>query len=249
MSRNINDTNGLSRLFHLNSEPWPDERAEPSEPFAQKSKSHPDAARVALPPTEPGDVDGLAAARRSVRAFCDAPMALAELAAMLRSGYGVLGPDRMPSGQQLLRRTVPSAGGLYPLEIYALVRNVEGLAKGVYHYDAIGGALEVIAQGPWEDHARAAFPTWEFVADAPVVLCIGAVFDRTQSKYGPRGYRFVLIEAGHVAQNLCLAAQERGLASLCMGGYRDSVLNHLVALDGEGEAVVYTVALGMAAQD
>ncbi|SFR52884.1 SagB-type dehydrogenase domain-containing protein [Yoonia tamlensis] len=244
MRNNVNDPYGLSQLFHLNSEPWIDENQMPNAPFSQETKSDPHAQRIALPDTARGAIEGLAAGRRSTRAFADNPLALCDLAAMLRAGYQVLGPDRLADGTQLLRRPVPSAGGLYPLEVYALVRNVDGLAKGIYHYDSKADDLALIKQGDWEDQARDAFLTWSFVAQAPVVLCLGAVFARTQRKYGPRGYRYVLIEAGHVAQNICLAAAERDLATLCLGGYADTVLNRLIGLDGQSEAIIYALGLG-----
>lgn len=246
MTRNVKDPTGLSRLYHLNSEPWVDESQGPPPTFLQRSKSDPHAPRVPLPQTTPSALDDLARARRSVRAFADVPMQMDTLAALLRSGYGAIGPDPLDSGQMILRRPVPSAGGLYPLEIYALVRRVDGVAPGVYHYDAVGNALEEISLDPWEDTARQAFLTWSFVEKAPVIFCISAVFDRCQSKYGPRGYRFVLLEAGHVGQNLCLHAQDDGLASLFLGGYNDAVLNDLLGLDGVAEAVVYTMAAGKA---
>ncbi|MCG3268321.1 SagB/ThcOx family dehydrogenase [Yoonia sp. I 8.24] len=247
MSSDINDTTGLSRLFHLNSEPWVNENLRPNAPFSQETKNDPNAARIALPDTAAGTIDRLASARRSTRAFADTPLALHDFAALLRAGYKTLGPDKMEGGMQALRRPVPSAGGLYPLEIYALVRNVDGLAKGIYHYDSKADDLEIVHEGPWESQARDAFLTWSFVAEAPVVLCIGAVFARTQRKYGPRGYRYILIEAGHVTQNLCLAATDMTLSSLCLGGYSDSVLNDLIGLDGLTEAIIYAVGLGAAA--
>ena len=249
MSRKVSDTTGLSRLFHLNSEPWVNEKTGPEAPFVQKTKTYPDARRVRLPDTAAGVVGRLAAKRRSVRAFADAPLPLVDLATVLRAGYSAIDPDPAAPGQTFLRRPVPSAGGLYPLEIYLLVRDVEGLAKGIYHYDVLGDDLELVADGPWEEAASAAFYTWEFINDAPVILCIGAVFERTQAKYGARGYRYVLLEAGHVTQNLCLAATERDLASLCLGGYGDAALNRMLSVDGLEEAVVYTVAIGVSADN
>jgi len=76
------------------------------------------------------------------------------------------------------------------------------------------------------------------------VIVMAAVFLRTQAKYGPRGYRYILLEAGHVGQNICLRAMELGLESLCMGGFLDSALNNLLALKPKEEGVVYTVAAG-----
>ena len=238
------DPFSLSRLFHLNSEPWLNETAYRAGPYLQAFASNPDAPRVPLPPTAPGGVEILAAARRSVRAFRPDPLPLASLAAILRAGYGICGPDRMEGGGQFLRRTVPSAGGTYPLEIHALVARVQGLVPGIHHFDALGEALELTRPGPWQGEAAPVFYTWPYVAQAPVILCLGAVFARTQAKYGPRGYRYVLLEAGHVAQNLCLAAAELGLASLCMGGFRDGALNRLLGLDQPDEGIVYTIAIG-----
>jgi SagB-type dehydrogenase family enzyme len=246
MVSRTNDTQSLPLLFHLNSEPWINEEAGTGSPFVQKTKSYSEAARIEMPPTTTGQTDQFAMDRRSTRAFRDTPLPFQTLASLLRSSYSTLGPDRLDSGQNYLRRPVPSAGGLYPLEIYALVRNVEGLAKGIYHYNSIGDDLEVVADGAWEGAAKEAFLTWSFVEKAPVILCIGAVFERTLSKYGPRGYRYILLEAGHVAQNLCLVAGELGLGSLCLGGFRDGVLNNLLLLDGLQEAAVYSVAAGLA---
>jgi SagB-type dehydrogenase family enzyme len=249
MSRSVSDKTGLSRLYHLNSEPWLNEQAGRPPPLVQQAKSYVDVPRVALPETDGGVLDKLAASRHSMRAFRDEPPGLDDFAALIRSGYAALGPDVLENGQRLLRRPVPSAGGLYPLEVYALVRNVTGLQRGIYHYDAVGDALEAIDTTPWEEQASDAFLSWPAIKNAPVILCLGATFARTQSKYGPRGYRYVLLEAGHVAQNLCLSAVELGLSSLCLGGYHDAQLNRLIGLDGEDEAIVYAIALGVAAGD
>jgi SagB-type dehydrogenase family enzyme len=89
-----------------------------------------------------------------------------------------------------------------------------------------------------------AFP---FIQDANVLFFLVGVFAWTQTKYGPRGYRFILLEAGHAAQNICLAATQTGLASLCIGGYLDSKLNRILRLDPVEEGVVYAVAAGYAA--
>ena len=142
---------------------------------------------------------------------------------------------------------MPSAGGLYPLELYVLARNVNDLATGLYHYDCVADDLAFIAARPWEGEAKKALYSWSHVNCVPAIIGIGAAFDKTQVKYGPRGYRYILLEAGHVAQNICLAVGELGMSSLCLGGYRDSVLNRLLKLDGSKVAVVYTVAVGESA--
>jgi SagB-type dehydrogenase family enzyme len=245
MSIPVDDPFALSRLFHLNSEPWLNETAYRA-PYLQEFRTDTDARRTVLPPTPPGPLDRLARRRLSVRAFAPVALPLAALAALLRGGYGVLGPDPLEGGGAFLRRPVPSAGGLYPLELYLLVNRVEGLAPGVYHFDAEGEALEEVPTKDWRAAAPDVFYTWPFVDQAPVILCLSAVFPRTQKKYGARGYRYILLEAGHVAQNLCLLAVEAGLDTLCMGGYRDTALNRLVGLRVPEEGIVYTIAVGLA---
>ena len=86
-----------------------------------------------------------------------------------------------------------------------------------------------------------------FISNANLVIFVAAQFQRTLAKYGPRGYRYVLLEAGHVAQNLCLLAEERGLTTLCIGGFRDAKVNGWLGIDGMREAVVYGVAVGYSA--
>jgi len=246
MSIPVDDPTSLSRLFHLNSEPWLNEAAYRAGPYVQAFRSYPDAARLALPASGRGEIERLAATRRSVRAFRPEPMPLDTVAALLRAGYGIAGVEPLEGGGSFLRRTVPSAGGTYPLELYALVALVAGVAPGIHHFDALGDALELIRPGAWQAEAAELFYTWPYVADAPVILCLAAHFSRTQKKYGPRGYRYVLLEAGHAAQNICLAAAEHGLSSLCMGGFRDGRLNRLIGLTEPEQGVVYTIALGRA---
>lgn len=244
MTLSADDPTALSQLFHLNSEPWLDTRAY-NAPYQQRSTCYLDAERTALPPPTEDGIVALAAARRSHRRFADRALSLDALGRLLHAGYGVVGAAPMPESEgRFLRRSVPSAGGLYPLELYPLLRDVETLADGVYHYAAPEAALERLRDGDWTEEAKQAFYAWPYACGANAIVCIAAEFERTQSKYGPRGYRYVLLEAGHAAQNLCLAAAERGLASLCTGGYRDRRLNAMLGLDGSSAGVVYAVAIG-----
>jgi SagB-type dehydrogenase family enzyme len=174
-------------------------------------------------------------------------MPLAAVSDLLSAGYGVAGAAPLDGGGLFLRRNVPSAGGLFPLEAYLIARNVEGLADGLYHYDVRGHALACLRRGDLSAEIEPVFLTYPFVCNANLIVCLGAVFPRIQKKYGPRGYRYLLLEAGHAAQNLCLAAAERDLASLCMGGFFDSRLNRLLGLDPRCEGAVYTVAVGLPA--
>jgi SagB-type dehydrogenase family enzyme len=238
------DPTSLSRLFHLNSEPWLNEQAYRGAPFHQEFKSHPDVQRTLMPRQHAHGVAALAAGRRSVRAFALRPMPLDTLSGLLHASYGIVEVAPLPGGGGFLRRSVPSAGGLYPLDIYVLSQGISGAPDGVHHFDALGEALECVRPGDCRALAAEAFYTWPYAAEASAIICFVAAFERCQSKYGPRGYRYILLEAGHAAQNLCLAAAERGLGTLCMGGYRDTVLNDAIGLAPQREGVVYTVAVG-----
>lgn len=156
-----------------------------------------------------------------------------DLAALLQGAYGITETDA-----GVHRRAAPSAGGLYPLEQYLITR------AGIAHYVTRDHALEHVAAPPAPGEITACFfgQTWAEAAAAVIVLT--AVFARTQAKYGPRGYRFALLEAGHVAQNICLLAEERGLGAVCLGGFIDSKLNALLGVDGREEGALYAVAVG-----
>lgn len=241
----VDDAESLSRLFHLNSEPWLNEDAYRSANFHHEYKEHPDAiARISLPQPEQSRLTTLIAGRQSTRAFADWTMPLAILSKLVFATYGGVEIAPLESTGTYLRRSVPSAGALYPLEIFLLIRNVENLDAGLYHYDVRSHALEQINAEDWTGQAKNAFYTFPFIHDANVVVCHAAVFSRCQTKYGPRGYRYILLEAGHSAQNLCLAAQDLSLATLCMGGFKDAVLNRMLGLDMPAEGVVYSVAVG-----
>lgn len=243
----VDDPLSLSRLFHLNSEPWLNEQAYREAPFLHEYMDHPGAStRVNLPAPAGGALAGIFSARQSVRAFAPWTMPLATLSDLLFAAHGVVGIMPLETGGAYLRRSVPSAGALYPLEIFVLLRNVEGIEDGIYGFDPRSHALDRLFPRAQVDEALGAFYTFPFITGANAVFCHVAVFGRCQKKYGPRGYRYILLEAGHSAQNLCLAAEERGLATLCMGGFKDSTLNRCLGLRAPDEGVVYSVAVGKA---
>ncbi len=171
-------------------------------------------------------------------------MPLETIAALLSASYGLTRKAQFPDQTSYLCRSVPSAGGLYPLEIFALTQRVEGTVDGLHHYDVLNHALEPLSVGVAFEDFRSAMLAYPFVQDANVIFFLTAVFGRTQKKYGPRGYRYVLLEAGHSAQNICLLAAQSGLGSLCIGGFFDTKVNRLLRLDPAKEGVVYAVAAG-----
>jgi SagB-type dehydrogenase family enzyme len=188
-------------------------------------------------------LEDVLAARRSSREFAEKPLTLAELGALLHAAYGVTGnlePGGAASEQPV--RTVPSGGALYPIEIFILARRVHGVPPGVHHYDPLASVLEL---GPGDDFDAGWISPYEEIERAAVTIAIAATFWRSRFKYGLRAYRFTLLEAGHVAQNVLLAATALGLASLPLGGFYDHRLDDLLGLDGTDQSSLLLVCVGL----
>jgi SagB-type dehydrogenase family enzyme len=163
---------------------------------------------------------------------------------LFENAYDTIAVTLRDNGLLGITRPIPSAGGLYPLNLRVLTRDITGVPDAVYDYNVLHRCLEPktlpVDAGEVTDH----FLAQQFLEHASVIVILSAVFARTLKKYGARGYRYVLLEAGHVAQNLCLTAAELGLGSLCVGGYRDRALNSALGLDERREAVVYCIGIG-----
>jgi len=178
------------------------------------------------------------AARRSLRSFTGEPLGLEELARLLFFTYGrTEGRGRF--------RAVASGGALYPLELYVVALKVEGLEPGIYHYGVEASGLDVVKPG---DHLAALKQLlgWDGVDidNACLAIIVTAVFRRTTVKYRDRGYRMILMEAGEVAQNLCLLAAAMGLGACLLGGFSDDRLSDLLDVDGVDEAPLLPVLVG-----
>jgi SagB-type dehydrogenase family enzyme len=245
----LKDATSLSLLYHLNSEPWLNDEAYRGAP-SQSELPDQETPPVFLPmPEAPTSVlSPLFHRRRSCRDFAPVALTLAQLSGLTAAAYGVVETVTLGDQAGLLRRSVPSAGGLFPLEVYLLCQRVTGADDGLYHYDGTGHSLNLLQEGKLFPVFGEHFYTYPFIERANLIALFAANFSRTQKKYGPRGYRYILIEAGHAAQNLCLAAAEMGLASLCMGGFVDSGVNRLLKFDDQKKGVVYSVAIGVAAE-
>lgn len=244
----LEDPTTLSLLFHLNSEPWLNDEAYRGGPMNQELKvPEGTIAEVPLPRPAGSPLIDLLERRHSCREYAPRAMPIEYASALLFAAYGAIAPARFSGQTAFLRRTVPSAGGLFPLELYTFTQRVQGLEDGLYHYDVVGHSLHQLQRGNLFPVLEPMFYTYPFMKDANLIITMAAVFLRTQKKYGPRGYRYTLMEAGHVGQNLSLRALELGLATLCMGGFVDSALNELLGLKPKEEGVVYTVAAGFEA--
>ena len=160
--------------------------------------------------------------RRSVRGFRDRALTEDELGQLLRAAQGITAADG--------KRAVPSAGALYPLELYAVCGNVGTLSSGVYRYRPGQHELLLLAPGHQREKLVDAARGQEWIATAPAVICIAAVFERTTAKYGNRGRGYVYMEAGHAAESLMLQAVALGLATTMVGAFGDDEVKHLLHL-------------------
>ncbi len=199
-------------------------------------------ASVPLPPSVPLELSlGEAiAARRSNRAHTGDAMSLAQLGSILRAGYGVTGSA--PDGAPL--RAVPSGGALFPLDLYVACSHVDGLGCDLHHYDPLRDALELARSFAPAELERLT-PAPSAIRDAAAVVLVSAAFWRARFKYGQRGYRFALLEAGHVAQNILLAATALGFAGVPLGGFFDRQVNDFLELDSLHDAALYLIPIGL----
>jgi len=206
----------------------------------RSSRTFPQLPSVALPTggIPRGSLETAVEARRSEAPGVRRSLALPLLASILETSYA--SSQRPGEGP---RRPVPSGGALYPLEVYVLSLAVEHCEVAVYHYDPFQHCLERLASLD-EGAACASLVDGQLVEHAASLLVVTAMFWRTRFKYGLRGYRFALLEAGHLAQNALLAAAALGVSALPIGGFYDRRLDALVGADGLDEASVYALVLG-----
>jgi len=200
--------------------------------------------RTALPPgSEVAALERLIAGRRSRRAFDTRPLGLEQIAALLHMGMGEMAPADDHAGRPRAFRAAPSAGALYPLEAYLVAERVDDVEPGVYHYDPADHVLEQIDAVPSLPVLARATGMNE-LADAAAMLVLTAIPARSRLKYGERAYRFILIETGHVAQNVLLAAEQLCLSACAVGGFVDDEVDALLGIDGLDEISLYVIALG-----
>jgi SagB-type dehydrogenase family enzyme len=173
--------------------------------------------------------------RRSTREYSEGSLSLEEVSQLLWAAQGITDADG--------GRTAPSAGALYPLEIYLVAGNVASLDAGVYHYRPSDHTIVKRSKGDnRKDLAKVALRQ-ECVRDGAVVLVFAAVYARTKQKYGERGNRYVHIEVGHAAQNACLQATALGLGAATVGAFDDDAVRKALDLPS-GEKVLYLLPVG-----
>ena len=181
--------------------------------------------------------------RASCRRFSPEPLAIAHLGALLHAGYGVIGKADV-NDLEFDHRPVPSAGALYPLHIFVLVRAVAGAKLGTYHYDPSTHQLTPVGARPDDATIATMFLAQPYVATASAIIVMAAEMGKTLERYADRGYRYVLFEAGHVAQNIALCAAGTGVGNLELGGFLDGQLASVLQIDDAAVVPLYAAAVG-----
>jgi SagB-type dehydrogenase family enzyme len=167
--------------------------------------------------------------RRSIRNYKNEALTLAEISQLLWAAQGITHPGGY--------RTAPSAGALYPLEVYVVAVNVEGLQAGIYKYRPQGHELKKVAEGDVRAELCAAALDQECIEDGAAVLVFAAVYERTTGKYGERGVRYVHMEVGHAAQNVYLQAVSQGLGTVVVGAFDDGGVEKLLQMQDDERAL------------
>lgn len=219
-----------------------DETEWPKEWGTAYYKTYPRSPKVQLPTTEPSaDFFHLVRMRHTDRRFRKEALSPEKLSTLLKYSCGITRehPDWNP------HRAQPSGGARYPIEAYPILFNNAGnILAGVYHYDVQGHQLDVLKEHAFLRDDIAHLATYPFVQDASMLLILTAVFWRTQMKYGERGYRYVLHEAGHIGQNVYLTSMAQSLKCCGLGGTRDENIENLIGIDGIDESLVYALVVG-----
>ena len=162
--------------------------------------------------------------RKTVRDYEDRPISIEQVSQILWAAHGVT------HGKYY---TIPSAGALFPLEIYIVAEKVDGLETGLYHYKPVGHEIELIRKGSFLSQVSNVAYGQKALKNPPVVFIISAVISRTEVKYKERALRYVQIEVGHAGQNILLQAVGLGLASAPMGAFIDDQVKENLGLMGE----------------
>lgn len=173
--------------------------------------------------------------RRSVRVFKEGAVMLAELSQLIWAAQGIT--DQRGPG------TTPSAGALYPLELCVIAGNVTGLQPGVYKYGRQRHELLSIAKGDMRNDLCNASVGQSSIRKAALVLVLSGVYERTTSKYGERGIRYVHMEAGHAAQNVYLQTVSLGLGTVVIGAFHDEEVRRILRMR-DGESPLYLMPVG-----
>jgi SagB-type dehydrogenase family enzyme len=242
------ETTSVASLFHEQS------KARPNMMFSSPASVKPDflpdfsrhafkeyrfAPRTILPEAQslPISLDRLILKRRSIRTFANQAVTLEKLATQLALSYRIIETE-------IPKRPVPSGGALYPLELYMAALNVNDIDQGLYHYHPAHHALELLSDKPPRPALEYTLLPDTLPVGAAYVFCICGVLPRNRFKYGELGYRLMLLEAGHLAQNILLVAEAQGLGGLPLCGFYDDRMHDYLVVDGIDEVCLYLLIIG-----
>jgi SagB-type dehydrogenase family enzyme len=209
-------------------------------PYTLWGQVHGEIEVIKLPiPSKDGSVSVEAALqkRRSVRFFKDMPLSLQSVSQLLWAAQGITNRRGF--------RTAPSAGALYPLEVYLFAGNVDGLDGGIYHYRPGEHSLLLITEGDFRETLCRAALWQDAICQAPTVFLIAGVPERTTGKYRERGIRYIHMEAGHAAQNILLQAVSLDLGGVAIGAFSDHEVGKLLKMDKD-RIPLYIIPVGKA---
>ena len=201
---------------------------------------------IELPERDVSPLGAMLENRYSLRSYGGGPLTLEELSFLLWAAQGVKAVN-----QYRTLRTAPSGGARHPLELYAFVNNVAGLAPGAYHYLALEDKLERLGcRANQADQLTFALAGQEFAGHAPVCLVWTAVPYRSEWRYDSHGHKDILLDAGHSCQNVYLACEELGLGCCALAAYDQAAMDELLGLSSEvtdsreAEFTVYACCAG-----
>jgi len=171
--------------------------------------------------------------RRTVRSFTSRPLSLEQCSQLFWAAQGIT-EDRG------FKRAAPSGGALYPMDIYAVVGEncVKGLKSGVYHYDPNGHAVSLVSEGDLRNKVASAALSQIWIATAPLNILITAEYYRITGKYGKRGFRYAIIEAGHIGQNILLQSEAMGLGAGVVGAFKDKKIGQVINIPSSYEPLL-----------
>ncbi len=180
--------------------------------------------------------------RVSLRRYAETSLSMTELSYLLWLTQGI---KQVLPKNNITMRTVPSAGARHPFETYLSVNRVDGLPAGLYHFVAASHQLEQVRVGEAvnQELTEAAFKQQQVAASTVTFVWVAQPY-RTSWRYGSRGYRYLFLDAGHVCQNLHLAAESIGCGLCAIAAYDDDLTNQLLGVDGESQFAIYMASLG-----
>jgi SagB-type dehydrogenase family enzyme len=208
----------------------------------ERYKTYPEAEKIPLPldwSLHEARILPLLQHRRAFRKYSSKSIELRELAFLLWAAQGVTAK----MGDHFLR-TSPSAGALYPIETYIVANTVENLPAGLYHFDVKQFQLERLSSEIRGTDAARVCLDQDFMAGASLMLFWTGILRRSMAKYGERGFRYLLLDAGHICQNTLMAAEAIGCGGCPVAAFYDEEANSLLGVDGMDETALYAASIG-----